>query len=59
MIRLGLVGVGKIARDQHVPTIRRSGKFELAAIASPNMFYVNTMLDRLKASEPRLLNRLF
>lgn len=31
----------------------------LPAVATPDMFYVNTMLDRLKASEPRLLNRLF
>ena len=31
----------------------------LPAVASPDMFYVNSMLDRLKASEPRLLNRLF
>jgi hypothetical protein len=31
----------------------------LPTIASPDMFYVNIMLDRLKASEPRLLNRLF
>jgi hypothetical protein len=31
----------------------------LPAVASPDMFYVNTMLDRLKGSEPRLLNRLF
>ena len=31
----------------------------LPAVASPDMFYVNTMLDRLKSSEPRLLNRLF
>lgn len=27
--------------------------------ATPDMFYVNSMLDRLKASEPSLLNRLF
>jgi hypothetical protein len=27
--------------------------------AAPDMFYVNSMLDRLKASEPKLLNRLF
>jgi hypothetical protein len=27
--------------------------------AAPDMFYVNSMLERLKASEPRLLNRLF
>jgi len=31
----------------------------LPAVASPDMFYVNNMLDRLKGSEPRLLNRLF
>jgi D-galactose 1-dehydrogenase len=33
-IRLAIVGLGKIARDQHLPTIARSGDFELAAIAS-------------------------
>lgn len=27
--------------------------------ASPDMFYVNSMLERLKASEPKTLNRLF
>lgn len=27
--------------------------------ASPDMFYVNNMLERLKLSEPKLLNRLF
>lgn len=27
--------------------------------AAPDMFYVNNMLERLKTSEPRLLNRLF
>lgn len=27
--------------------------------AAPDMFYVNNMLERLKASEPNLLNRLF
>ncbi|GFZ94176.1 hypothetical protein [Sphingobium fuliginis] len=31
----------------------------LPTIANPDMFYVNTMLDRLKTSEPKLLNRLF
>lgn len=31
----------------------------LPAIASPDMFYVNSMLDRLKSSEPKLLNKLF
>lgn len=27
--------------------------------ATPDMFYVNNMLERLKASEPKLLNKLF
>jgi hypothetical protein len=31
----------------------------LPAQAAPDMFYVNSMLDRLKASEPKLLNKLF
>jgi predicted dehydrogenase len=35
-IRIGLVGIGKIARDQHVPALRSSDKFELAACASRN-----------------------
>jgi predicted dehydrogenase len=33
-IRLAIVGLGKIARDQHLPTIARSCDFELTAIAS-------------------------
>jgi hypothetical protein len=31
----------------------------LPTIAAPDMFYVNNMLERLKSSEPSLLNRLF
>ena len=31
----------------------------LPVTAAPDMFYVNSMLERLKSSEPRLLNRLF
>ncbi len=31
----------------------------LPALANPDMFYVNAMLDRLKTSEPKLLNTLF
>jgi hypothetical protein len=27
--------------------------------AAPDMFYVNNMLERLKSSEPKLLNKLF
>ena len=33
-IRLGLVGIGKIARDQHLPAIAADGRFVLAATAS-------------------------
>lgn len=33
-IRIGLVGVGKIARDAHVPALQRSGDFALVATAS-------------------------
>lgn len=35
MITLALVGLGKIARDQHVPALATSGRFRLAATASP------------------------
>lgn len=31
----------------------------LAVNAAPDMFYVNNMLERLKSSEPKLLNKLF
>jgi hypothetical protein len=31
----------------------------LPAKAAPDMFYVNNMLERLKLSEPTLLNKLF
>jgi D-galactose 1-dehydrogenase len=34
--RLGLVGVGKIARDQHIPAIAASHAFDLVATASRN-----------------------
>lgn len=35
-IRLGLVGIGKIARDQHLPALGGSGEYELVASASRN-----------------------
>lgn len=35
-VRLGIVGVGKIARDQHLPTIAASPDFTLVAAASRN-----------------------
>jgi len=35
-VRVGLVGLGKIARDQHLPAIADDSRFALAAIASRN-----------------------
>ncbi|HEX8301380.1 Gfo/Idh/MocA family protein [Sphingomonas sp.] len=35
-IRLGLVGIGKIARDQHLPALAGEPRFALAAAASRN-----------------------
>ncbi len=35
-ISIGLVGIGKIARDQHIPALTRGGEFDLAATASRN-----------------------
>ena len=35
-IRIALVGIGKIARDQHVPALQANPAFELVAAASPN-----------------------
>ncbi|MET0331279.1 MAG: Gfo/Idh/MocA family oxidoreductase, partial [Dyella sp.] len=34
-IRLGLVGMGKIARDQHLPAIAGNPDFTLVAVADP------------------------
>ena len=33
-IKLGIVGVGKIVRDQHLPAVARDGNYRLAAAAS-------------------------
>ena len=35
-IRIAIVGMGKIARDQHVPAIRGNSAFSLAATVSPH-----------------------
>ncbi|MEM7359220.1 MAG: Gfo/Idh/MocA family oxidoreductase [Pseudomonadota bacterium] len=36
LIKLGIVGVGKIVRDQHLPAISKNADFELVAAASRN-----------------------
>ena len=57
-IRVGIVGVGKIARDQHIPCIAAHPDFELAAVASRNASvpgvpsYAN--LETLLAAAPGL-----
>jgi D-galactose 1-dehydrogenase len=51
--RIGVVGVGKIARDQHIPAITRNAAFSLAAAASwhgtvegiANFHSIEAMLD--------------
>jgi hypothetical protein len=34
-IKIGIVGLGKIARDQHIPTLQTSEEFALVGVASP------------------------
>jgi D-galactose 1-dehydrogenase len=57
-LRLGLVGYGKIAHDQHVPAIAGTDGLELAAVASrnntaPGLANYRT-LDAMLAAEPGL-----
>lgn len=58
VIRLGLVGLGKIARDQHLPAIAQTPGIELIAVASRNarLDGVNCYpdLDAMLAGEPGL-----
>ncbi|WP_217570543.1 Gfo/Idh/MocA family protein [Mesorhizobium sp. GbtcB19] len=57
-IKLGIVGVGKIVRDQHLPAVAKDGDYQLAAAASrhgkvdgiPNYLSIEAML----AAEPGL-----
>jgi predicted dehydrogenase len=35
-LKIGLLGIGKIARDQHIPALKANPRFELAACASRN-----------------------
>ncbi len=57
-IRLGLVGLGKIARDQHLPAIAQTEGIELVAVASRNAkldgvaSYLD--LDAMLAGDPTL-----
>jgi D-galactose 1-dehydrogenase len=40
-IKTAIVGLGKIARDQHIPAISASDAFELIAVASPHSTLAN------------------
>ncbi len=57
-IRMGLVGLGKIARDQHLPAIAQIDGVELAAIASRNAALDGVAsypdLDAMLAGDPTL-----
>ena len=56
VLRIAIVGLGKIARDQHIPSIAGSDGIELAAIASPDAFIEGiahfATLDQLLAEAP-------
>lgn len=58
MIRIGIVGLGKIARDQHLPAIAASADFKLVATASRNARAEDVSayadLDAMLAAEPDL-----
>lgn len=57
-IRLALVGVGKIARDQHIPAIRGDSRFTLSATVDPKGGLADVTnypsLDALLASGERV-----
>lgn len=57
-IRLGLVGLGKIARDQHLPAIAQTDGIELVAVASRNAALDGVAsypdLDAMLAGDPAL-----
>jgi predicted dehydrogenase len=57
-IRLGLVGYGKIAQDQHVPAIRANAAFQLVAVATQGQHCAGvenfTSLGELLANGPEV-----
>lgn len=57
-LRIAIVGLGKIAHDQHIPAIAGSGRFELVAAATRAGTYDGIALypdiDDLLAGEPSL-----
>ena len=57
-LKTGLLGIGKIARDQHIPALTANSRFELVACASRNArvegFANFTDLDSMLAGTPGL-----
>lgn len=57
-IEIGLVGIGKIARDQHIPVIRANDAFRLTCAASrhamPDSLNTYPTLEAMLAAEPTL-----
>jgi len=57
-LRIALVGIGKIARDQHIPALAANRRFELVACASRNATLDGTRsfpdLESLLAGVPDL-----
>jgi len=57
-IRIALAGIGKIARDQHVPTIAASDRFELAAAVTshgaPEGVPAYRSVSEMMAADPRI-----
>jgi len=57
-IKLGIVGVGKIATDQHLPAIAANGDFQLLASASRNATIPGlpgfTSIDEMLAQQPEI-----
>lgn len=58
LIRVGLVGIGKVARDQHIPVLRANPHFELVACTSRNNRVDGvanfTAVEEMLASGPQL-----
>jgi D-galactose 1-dehydrogenase len=57
-IQIGIVGIGKIARDQHIPCIAANPAFKLVAVASRNSSVADvasyTSLEEMLAAVPQL-----
>ncbi|MDR3508580.1 MAG: Gfo/Idh/MocA family oxidoreductase [Caulobacteraceae bacterium] len=57
-IQIGIVGIGKIARDQHIPALRADPAFHLTAGASPHAGFegleVHHSLDEMLDAHPDL-----